>query len=182
MTNLTGKRVAFLATDGYEDSELVSPWEAISAAGADVVLVSPREGSIEGENGHTQVVDVAAADADVEHFDALVLPGGLPNGDALRLDEDAVRLTKAFFAQDKTVAAICHAAWILAEADAVQGRTLTSYASLRTDLRNAGADWIDAEVVVDGGLVTSRTPADLAAFNAKVIEEIATRDVTVGAN
>ncbi len=171
--DLTGKRVAFLATDGYEDSELTSPWDAVTGAGASAVLIAPESGSIEGKKGHTQTVDLVSSDADAGDFDALVLPGGVVNADHLRLDRAAVDLTRAFFAQHKPVAAICHAAWILAEADVLDGRTLTSYPSLRTDLVNAGADWVDEEVVVDHGLVSSRTPDDLPAFNAKVIEEIA---------
>lgn len=173
MTELNGKRVAFLATNGFEDSELLSPWKAIAAAGAAVALVSPEDGSINGENGHVQPVDVLTKDAAANSFDALILPGGLPNGDQLRLDEDAVAFTKGFFAQGKPVAAICHAAWILAEADVLEGRTVTSYVSLKTDLTNAGASWVDQEVVVDGGLITSRTPDDLEIFNATVIAELA---------
>jgi len=171
--DLTGKRVAFLATDGYEDSELTSPWEAVTGAGASAVLIAPESGSIEGKKGHTQTVDLVSSEADAGDFDALVLPGGVVNADHLRLDDAAVAFTRAFFAQHKPVAAICHAAWILAEADVLDGRTLTSYPSLKTDLVNAGADWVDEEVVVDQGLVSSRTPDDLPAFNAKVIEEIA---------
>jgi len=170
---LTGKRVAFLATDGYEDSELTSPWEAVTGAGATAVMVSPTSGQIEGKKGHQQPVDLASADADAADFDALVLPGGVVNADDLRVDDASVSFTREFFAQHKPVAAICHAAWILAEADVLNGRTLTSYPSLKTDLVNAGATWVDEEVVVDQGLVSSRTPDDLPAFDAKVIEEIA---------
>ena len=173
MTDLTGKRVAFLATDGYEDSELTSPWEAVTAAGATAVMVAPAAGSITGKNGHSQSVDTVSSDADAADFDALVLPGGVVNADDLRMDAASVAFSRAFFAQHKPVGAICHAAWTLIEADVVSGRTLTSFASLQTDLRNAGATWVDEEVVVDAGFVTSRTPEDLPAFNAKVIEEIA---------
>lgn len=172
MSTLTGKRVAFLATDGFEDSELTSPWGALTEAGADVVMVAPAADPISGKNGHEQSVDLTTTDADAASFDALVLPGGVVNADHLRLDAAAVRFTRDFFAQHKPVAAICHAAWILAEADVLGGRKLTSYPSLRTDLVNAGAVWEDAEVIVDAGLVSSRTPDDLPAFNAKVIEEI----------
>lgn len=172
MTDLTGKRVAFLATDGYEDSELTSPWNAVQDAGATPVLVAPDAGSIEGKNGHTQSVDLVVADARAGDFDALVLPGGVVNADHLRMDAAAVAFAKDFFAQHKPVGAICHAAWTLIEAGVVEGRTLTSYPSLKTDLRNAGATWVDEEVVVDEGLVSSRTPDDLPAFNAKVVEEI----------
>lgn len=171
--SLNGKRVAFLATDGYEDSELTSPWQAVTEAGAQAVLVSPATGSIEGKNGHAQPVDLASSDADAADFDALVLPGGVVNADDLRTDAASVAFAKDFFAQQKPVGAICHAAWTLVEADVVRDRTLTSYPSLKTDLRNAGAEWVDEEVVVDQGFVTSRTPDDLPAFNAKVIEEIA---------
>ncbi|MET2011405.1 type 1 glutamine amidotransferase domain-containing protein [Microbacterium chocolatum] len=173
MTDLTGKRVAFLATDGFEDSELTSPWEAVTAAGATAVMVAPAAGSITGKNGHSQSVDTVSSDADAADFDALVLPGGVVNADDLRMDAASVAFSRAFFAQHKPVGAICHAAWTLIEADVVSGRTLTSFASLQTDLRNAGATWVDEEVVVDAGFVTSRTPDDLPAFNAKVIEEIA---------
>ncbi len=173
MSHLSGKRIAFLATDGYEDSELTSPWQAVKDAGAEPVMIAPGEGSIEGKNGHTQPVDLVASQADAADFEALVLPGGVVNADHLRMDADAVAFAKAFFEQHKPVGAICHAAWTLIEAGVVEGRTLTSYPSLATDLRNAGATWVDEEVVVDEGLVSSRTPDDLPAFNAKVVEEVA---------
>lgn len=173
MTDLTGKKIAFLATDGYEDSELTSPWRAVTIAGATPVLVSPKPDAIEGKNGHLQKVDLDVADAEASDFDALVLPGGVVNADHLRMDEASVSFSRDFFAQHKPVGAICHAAWTLIEADVVSGRTLTSYPSLKTDLRNAGATWVDEKVVVDAGLVSSRTPDDLPAFNAKVIEEVA---------
>ncbi len=172
MAHLTGTTVAFLATNGFEDSELTSPWQAVSEHGAQPVLVSPEQGSIIGKNGHEQAVDEAVAGADAGRFDALVLPGGVANGDKLRMSEDAVRFARAFFEQGKPVGVICHGGWILTDADVVRGRTLTSYPSLRTDLRNAGATWVDEEVVVDSGLVSSRTPDDLPAFNAKLVEEI----------
>jgi protease I len=136
-------------------------------------MIAPGEGSIEGKNGHSQPVDLVASQADAADFDALVLPGGVVNADHLRMDADSVALAKAFFEQHKPVGAICHAAWTLIEAGVVEGRTLTSYPSLATDLRNAGATWVDEEVVVDEGLVSSRTPDDLPAFNAKVVEEVA---------
>ncbi|MFT4211774.1 MAG: type 1 glutamine amidotransferase domain-containing protein [Microbacterium sp.] len=172
MTDLTGKKVAFLATDGFEDSELTSPWEAVTGAGAEATMIAPSTGAIEGKNGHRQSVDVVVADAHAGDFDALVLPGGVVNADHLRMDEGAVAFAREFFAQHKPVGAICHAAWTLVEGDVVADRTLTSYPSLKTDLRNAGATWVDEEVVVDEGLVSSRTPDDLPAFNAKLIEEI----------
>ena len=173
MATLTGKKIAFLATDGFEDSELTSPWQAVTDAGGSPVMVAPASDPITGKNGHEQRVDVTSGEVDASDFDGLVLPGGVVNADHLRLDEAAVRFTRDFFAQHKPVAAICHAAWILAEADVLEGRTLTSYPSLRTDLTNAGATWVDEEVVVDEGLVSSRTPDDLPAFNAKAVEEFA---------
>ncbi|WP_314651300.1 type 1 glutamine amidotransferase domain-containing protein [uncultured Microbacterium sp.] len=172
MATLTNKRVAFLATDGFEDSELTSPWEAVTGEGANATLVAPESGEITGKNGHTQAVDLTSGSASADDFDALVLPGGVVNADHIRMDEASVALAKSFFEQHKPVGVICHGAWILVEAGVVDGRTLTSYPSLKTDLRNAGADWVDEEVVVDQGLVSSRTPDDLPAFNAKVIEEI----------
>jgi len=169
---LTGKTVAFVATNGFEDSELTSPWEAVTGAGATAVLISPETGSIEGKNGHRQRVDRTSGEAKSTDYDAIVLPGGVVNADALRLDDASVSFARDFFAQGKPVGAICHAAWLLVEADVLQGRTLTSYPSLRTDLINAGATWVDEEVVVDEGFVSSRTPDDLPAFNAKLVEEI----------
>jgi protease I len=173
MSHLTGKTVAFLATNGFEDSELTSPWQAVTEHGAQAVLVSPESGTITGKNGHEAPVDEAVAQADASRFDALVLPGGVANGDKIRMDEHAVRFAKAFFEQGKPVGVICHGGWILTDADVVRGRTMTSYPSLRTDLRNAGATWVDEEVVTDQGLVSSRVPDDLPAFNAKLVEEIA---------
>lgn len=171
-TTLDGKRVAFLLTDGYEDSELTSPWQAVTEAGAQATLVAPKAGTVSGKKGHSQPVDRTVADASPDDFDALVLPGGVVNADHLRMETDAVAFARAFFAEHKPVGVICHGAWILVEAGVVDGRTLTSYPSLKTDLVNAGAHWVDQEVVVDQGLVSSRTPADLPAFNAKVVEEI----------
>ncbi|RGE24179.1 type 1 glutamine amidotransferase domain-containing protein [Leucobacter sp. wl10] len=176
MSHLTGKRVAILATNGFEDSELTGPISAVREHGAEVEIVSTNTGTIRGKNGYETHVARASADARADDYDALVLPGGVENGDRIRLDQSAVALTRAFFEQHKPVAAICHGGWILADADVLRGRTVTSFASLRTDLRNAGATWVDEEVVVDQGLVTSRTPDDLPAFNAKLIEEIAEGD------
>jgi protease I len=173
MGQLDNAKVAFLLTDGFEDSELTSPWQAVVEEGATATLVSPKEGSVEGKNGHTQAVDLSTGAADAGDFDALVLPGGVVNADHLRMDADAVALAGAFFDQHKPVAVICHGAWILTDADALRGRRITSYPSLRTDLQNAGAEWVDEEVVVDQGLVSSRTPDDLPAFNAKLVEEVA---------
>jgi|SRR5690606_24659514 len=173
MTHLTGKTVAFLMTDGFEDSEFTEPWKAVTDHGAEALLVSPTTGELEGKNGYRQQVDRQAADVVPDQFDALVLPGGVVNADHLRMDEDSIAFVKGFFDQHKPVGVICHGAWILIEAGVVDGRTLTSYPSLTTDLRNAGANWVDEEVVVDAGLVSSRTPDDLPAFCAKVVEEIA---------
>jgi len=172
MANLSGKTVAFLLTNGYEDSELTSPWEAVATAGASTVLVSPAGGTVTGEKGHSQGVDLPVSEAKAADFDALMLPGGVGNADALRLDTDAVGFVRDFFGQHKPVGVICHGAWILADADVLTGRRLTSFPSLQTDLRNAGATWVDEEVVVDQRLVSSRTPDDLPAFNAKLVEEM----------
>lgn len=173
MADISGKKVAFVLTDGFEDSELTSPWEAVQAAGGTPTLVSPKEGSIEGKNGHEQAVDAAPGSVSASDFDALVLPGGVVNADHLRMDEASVALVKGFADAGKPIGVICHGAWILIEAGAVDGRRITSYPSLKTDLQNAGADWVDEEVVTDKGLVSSRTPDDLPAFNAKIVEEFA---------
>lgn len=177
MKDLKGKNVAILATDGFEDSELRSPMEALRAAGANVMVVSLAAGEIRGwkdGNWHEKIkVDKTVKESTAEHYDALVLPGGVINPDLLRRNAEAVGFVKDFFKQKKPVAAICHGPWMLAEADVLRGRKVTSYASIRTDLQNAGAHWVDQEVVVDAGLVTSRSPKDLPAFNAKLVEEIA---------
>jgi len=172
MAQLTGKKVAFVATNGFEDSELTQPWEAVTSQGAEAVLIAPDAGSISGKNGHEQQVDVTTADARPEEYDALVLPGGVSNGDKIRMDEPAVAFVREIFAQHKPVGVICHGGWILTDADVLHGRTLTSYPSLKTDLSNAGATWVDEEVVVDAGLVSSRVPDDLPAFCDKLVEEI----------
>ena len=177
MAKLNGRNVAILATDGFEQAELMEPRRALEDAGASVKVVAPKGGSIRGWDesdwGEEVDVDVKLSDAKSDDYDALVLPGGVMNPDRLRMDAAAVRLVRSFFEAGKPVAAICHAPWLLVEADVVDGRRLTSYPSLRRDLENAGADWVDEEVVVDQGLVTSRKPDDLPAFNRKMIEEIA---------
>jgi protease I len=173
---LSGKRVAILATDGFEQSELASPKKALEEAGATVQIVAPHDGSIKGwkdkDWGDEFPVDVQLSEAKPQEYDALMLPGGVMNPDKLRQDKDAVAFVQAFFEAGKPVAAICHGPQTLIEAGVVDGRTMTSYPSVKTDLINAGAHWVDQEVVVDHGLVTSRKPADLDAFNAKMIEEI----------
>ncbi|AGS34317.1 intracellular protease [Corynebacterium maris DSM 45190] len=174
MADLTGKNVAVIATHGFEDSELSSPVEAVKEAGATVTVLSTETGApIEGKNGTKVDVDAATADADPAKFDALILPGGTGNADKIRMDADAVSFVKAHVEAGKPVGVICHGAWILTDADVLKGRTLTSYPSLQTDLRNAGATWVDEEVRTDNGLVSSRTPDDLPAFNAKIVEEFA---------
>ena len=174
---LQGKRVAILATDGVEQVELLEPKKALDDAGARTVVVAPKTGSIKGWDhdhwGETIKVDQSLDDARADQFDALMLPGGVMNPDHLRTDERAVKFVRSFFEAGKPVAAICHAPWMLVEAGVVEGRTLTSWPSLRTDIINAGGDWVDREVVTDQGLVTSRKPDDIPAFNRKMIEEIA---------
>ncbi|MCP2164136.1 type 1 glutamine amidotransferase domain-containing protein [Goodfellowiella coeruleoviolacea] len=174
---IDGKRVAFLAADGVEQVELDRPWQAVREAGGQPELVSLKEGTIQAFNhldkGDQRRVDATVGQADPDSYDALVLPGGVANPDFLRTDPQAVEFARSFFKAGKPVAAICHAPWTLVEADVVRDRTLTSWPSLRTDLRNAGANWVDREVVTDKGLVTSRKPDDLDAFCAKMVEEIA---------
>jgi protease I len=174
---LEGKTVAFLATDGVEQVELTEPWNAVQDAGGTPELVSLEAGNLQAFNhldkGDTFAVDHTAADADASRYDGLVLPGGVANPDFLRADPDAVAFVRAFFDAAKPVAAICHGPWTLIDAGVVKGRTLTSWPSLQTDLRNAGATWVDEEVHVDQGLVTSRKPDDLPAFCGKLVEEIA---------
>ncbi len=174
---LKGKNVAVLATDGFEQDELIRPRDAILEAGGEALIVSLKMGQIQGKH-HDQLgdqisVDRIVSESSADEFDALVLPGGLSNPDQLRQDADAVRFVTDFFRQHKPVGAICHGPWMLVEADVVDGRKLTSYPSLKTDLINAGTNWVDEECVCDEGLVTSRTPADLAAFCDKLVEEIA---------
>ena len=174
---LAGKRIAVLATDGFEQVELTRPVEALRAAGAKVEIVAPKAGSIQGFNHHDKgdqtPVDRVLSQANAEAYDGLVLPGGVINPDALRLDDTAIAFVRAFLDASKPIAAICHGPWTLIEAGGVQGRRMTSWPSLRTDLTNAGANWVDEEVVVDNGLVTSRKPDDLPTFCDKMIEEFA---------
>jgi len=174
---LNGKRVAILATDGVEEVELTEPRKALDAAGAKTQLVSPKDDKIKAWQhdhwGDELQVDLPLSQAHADDFDALVLPGGVMNPDHLRQNRDAVQFVREFFDAGKPVAAICHGPWMIVEAGAARGRTITSWPSLQTDLRNAGADWVDREVVVDEGLVTSRKPDDIPAFNAKMLEEFA---------
>jgi protease I len=174
---LQGKRIAFLAADMVEQIELTEPWKAVEQAGGRPELISIAEGEIQGFNhfdpADTFPVDRTVEEASADEYDALVLPGGVGNPDQLRVDENAVAFVRGFFEAGKPVAAICHAPWTLIDAGVVRDRTVTSWPSLETDLRNAGAKWVDREVVVDNGLVTSRKPDDLPAFNAKLVEEFA---------
>ncbi len=171
------KKIAFLtAAEGIERAELVDPWDAVTDAGHQPVLISPEEGKVQLfehlDKADSRPVDVTVADADIDDYDALVLPGGVANPDALRMDQGAVSLIRRFVESGKPVAAICHAPWTLVEADVVRGRRLTSWPSLQTDIRNAGGDWTDEPVVVDGNLITSRKPDDLPAFNAALLEAV----------
>ena len=174
---LAGKTIAVLATDGFEQIELTKPVEALKAAGAEVHIVAPKAGRIQGfkhhDKGDTTSVDRTLVEADPAAYAGLVLPGGVINPDALRLEDDAIAFIRTFLDSSKPIAAICHGPWTLIEAGGVKGRRMTSWPSLRTDLTNAGADWVDEEVVVDNGLVTSRNPDDLPAFCAKMVEEFA---------
>lgn len=176
--SLNGKRVAFMAApEGVEQVELTEPWKAVRNAGGQPELVSTDPGEIQAFNhldkGEAFPVDKVVDDVSADDYDALVLPGGVANPDFLRTNPKAVEFARGFFAQQKPVAAICHAPWTLIEADVVRGRRMTSWPSLQTDLRNAGAEWVDEQVVVDGGFVTSRKPDDLPAFCGKMVEEIA---------
>jgi deglycase len=174
---LKGKRVAILATDGVEQVELTEPRKALDAAGAKTTLISPKSGKIKAWQhdhwGDELDVDLALDGAKADDFDALMLPGGVMNPDHLRMDKRAVEFVKQIFQAGKPVAAICHGPWLLVEAGVVRNRTITSWPSLQTDVRNAGGDWVDREVATDMGLVTSRKPDDIPAFNRKMIEEFA---------
>jgi protease I len=172
--NLQAKSVAILATDGFEQAELLEPRKALEQAGAKTEVISPKEGKIRAWNlkdwGQEVAVDVPLKSADAGKYDALLLPGGVMNPDKLRMIPEAVQFVKQFFEQGKPVAAICHGPWMLVEADMVRGRTVTSWPSVKTDIRNAGGNWVDREVVSDGNLVTSRKPDDIPAFNERMIE------------
>ena len=177
MGKLDGKKIAFLAADGVEQAELTEPWKAVEQEGGTPELISLEDGEIQGveheiEKRDTFKVDRVVADVEASDYDGLVLPGGVMNPDKLRADDDAVGFVRSFMEAGKPVAAICHGPWTLVEAGVVDGRRMTSYPSIQTDLRNAGADWVDEEVVVDNGLVTSRSPRDLDAFCSKVVEEM----------
>jgi protease I len=174
MENLRDLRVAILVDDGFEEVELIEPWKALREAGAKIRIVSPKTDRVRGWNftdwGHLTSVDVALDQAQPDEFDALLLPGGVMNPDSLRIQPKAVAFVKAFFAAGKPVASICHGPWTIIETGAVGGRKVTSWPSLKTDLRNAGAEWVDQEVVVSDNLVTSRKPDDIPAFNRSMID------------
>jgi deglycase len=171
---LRGKRIAFLAADGVEQVELTEPWQAVEDAGGEPELLSIKDGEIQGfdhlDKADTFRVSKVVSQADPADYEALVLPGGVANPDFLRMDEDAVQFVKSFLEEGKPVGVICHGPWTLVEADVVRGRKITSWPSLRTDIRNAGGNWVDEEVVVDAGLISSRKPDDLPAFCAKIVE------------
>jgi protease I len=177
MDELNGRRVAILVTDGFEQMELTEPRKALQAAGAATALVSPKKEPVQGyhhdEKADLFQVDIPLSEADAHNFDALVLPGGVANPDALRIDDQAIDFIRTFYDDGKPIAAICHGPWTLIEVGAAAGRRMTSWPSLRTDLENAGAEWVDEQVVVDHGLVTSRKPDDLPAFCRKMVEEFA---------
>lgn len=178
---LNNKKIAILVADGFEQVELTKPKEAFEAAGAQTHIISPNSDRVQGWNHYDKAdyfsVDVALDDADSANYDALLLPGGTANPDQLRTKDKAVQFVKSFFDAGKPVAAICHGPWTLIEADVVKGRNVTSWSSLQTDLKNAGANWVDKEVVEDNGLITSRNPDDIPAFNAKAIEVFAKQTV-----
>jgi protease I len=175
-SNLKGKKIAVLATDGFEQSELMEPRKALDAAGATTVVIAPKSGEIRGwkskDWGQSVKVDQALENANPNEFDALVLPGGVMNPDHLRMDAAAVNFVRQFVATGKTVAAICHGPWTLIEAGAVNGKTVTSWPSIKTDLKNAGANWVDQEVATDGQFITSRKPDDIPAFSRAIIDAV----------
>jgi len=177
MQKLNGKKVAILVEDGFEQIELTSPKQALEEAGAKTYIISPKRDKVKGWEhtkwGQEFPGDVAIDKAKANDYDALLLPGGVMNPDKLRTNKPAIQFVRSFIEQGKPVAAICHGPWVLVEADVLNGRKVTSYPSIQTDLKNAGANWVDQEVVVDRGLVTSRSPDDLPAFNRKLVEEVA---------
>jgi protease I len=185
VADLKGRKVAFLATDMVEQVELTEPWQAVQDAGANTELLSLEEGEIQGfdhyDKGDTFTVDRKVEDVGIEDYDALVIPGGVGNPDTMRADENAVRFVRQFFEAGKPMAVICHAPWMLVEADVVRGRRLTSFWSIKTDVENAGGNWVDEEVVVDGNLVTSRSPDDLPAFNQELVQLFARAPVGAAA-
>jgi len=176
MSSLNGKKVAILTENGFEESELTSPRQALEDAGATVHIVSPQESKVKAwAHDHWSIevpVDVPLSKASPEDYDALVIPGGVMNPDTMRMNKDCVEFAQHFLEENKPVAAICHGPWLLVETGMIRGREMTSYYSIKTDIQNAGARWHDSEVVTDNGLVTSRSPKDLPAFNKKMIEEI----------
>lgn len=184
MPDLTGKKVAILVADGFEQVEMTGPRDALNEAGAETLIVSPKDDTVEGWNhydkGDKFPVDVKLAEATSDDFDALLLPGGVANPDQLRMKPEAVNFVKSFFDAGKPVAVICHGPWTLVEAGVVKGKKITSWPSVKTDLINAGAEWVDEECVVDNGLVSSRNPNDIPAFNKKMIEEFAEGSHTRG--
>jgi protease I len=184
MADLNGKRVAFLATDMVEQVELAEPWKAVEQAGGSPELISLEEGEIQGfdhyDKADTFQVDRTVEDASVDDYDGLVIPGGVGNPDTMRADENAVRFVREFMESGKPLAVICHGPWMLVEAGVVRGKKLTSFASIKTDVKNAGGEWVDEEVVVDGNLVTSRQPDDIPAFNEKLLELIERAPVGAG--
>jgi protease I len=175
-SNLKGKKIAILATNGFEQSELLEPRKALNAAGAETVIVAPKSGEIKGWNskdwGESVKVDKALENANPNDYDALILPGGVMNPDHLRMEPAAVNFVRQFASSGKTVAAICHGPWTLIEAGVVSGKTITSWPSLKTDLKNAGAKWVDQEVAVDGQFITSRKPEDIPAFNRAIVDAV----------
>jgi protease I len=183
MADLNGKRIAFLATDMVEQVELTEPWKAVEQAGGTPELVSLEEGEIQGFNHYDKAdkfpVDRTVDEASPDDYDALVLPGGVGNPDTLRMHDDAVQFARAFMDAGKPVAVICHGPWTLVEADVVRGRTITSWPSVKTDIKNAGGDWVDQEVVVDDNLTSSRKPNDLPAFCSTFVEEFSKAPVGV---
>lgn len=175
-SELRGKKIAILATDGFEQSELLEPRKALQDAGAETVVIAPKEGEIKGWNktdwGETVRVDKTLQNANPNDYDALVLPGGVMNPDHLRMDPGAMNFVRQFVNTGRTTAAICHGPWVLVEADVVKGKTVTSWPSVKTDLKNAGAHWVDQEVVSDGQFIFSRKPDDIPAFNRAIIEAV----------